>query len=296
MPANGLKVRFIFQEELFGFTETLVLPNETDFGIAQNKAGTYLKNRLAMSGFGVNIIGVVISQLQGRRVFRTLTAADFPGLSIAKASLIGSSGSQPNDADPAKSTLMLTMESGTTRRKKLYLAGMPDVVMRTDPTGPDLGVSVWLTAFNTWAAKIIADGWGFVGITLEAGAFAPQQILSVGVEGVTNLLIAEVGATGSLAAGGTVLVRGNTRINPAFKSWNGRWVIKSINAAGGSTFVTLYGTAGIDSTKFRRLGTLTALDYTAFPVTRVSQGRQTARKRGNRFLVPRARSRVVQKL
>jgi hypothetical protein len=168
--------------------------------------------------------------------------------------------------------------------------------MRTDPTGPDLGVAVWLTAFNTWSAKVISDGWGFVGITLEAGSFAPQQILSVGVENVTNLLIAEVAATGALAAGGNVLIRGNTRINPAYKSWNGRWVIKSINAAGGSTFVTLFGTSGIDSTKFRKLGTLTSLDYTAFPVTRISQGKQTTRKRGNRFLVPRARSRVVQKL
>jgi len=297
MPATGLKTRFIFNVGLLGFAEALVLGGATSFASAKVKAQNYLKARIKMCGQGVNFVGCVISQLGAPRTYQTFDGVDFPGIKPPVGDNTSGAITEPNTCDQIKSVLQCNADADPTRHKRMYLSGVPDLVVRESPEGPDLSVQPWKDYFDAWVVQVIADGWGFIAQTSPAGAFVPQPILGVGAELVTNLITINLASDPGFIAGvSTVLIRGNTRINPAYKGMNGKWVVKSKVTAGGVTTLTLFGTSSIDPTKFRKLGSATLYDTAVFTIGAITDLKQTAHKRGNRFLAPLGRRRVVQRI
>jgi|SRR5581483_374978 hypothetical protein len=301
MALQGFRVTFIYNEGVAGFTETLYLPNAVDANDAKTKAQNLLKKRMLTMGAGVNFVGCRISQATAKRRTTVFTAADVPGLSVPAGTVADSKGNTvDNAADVVKTCLQLRMEGVNSNAKSMYFAGIPDAAIITDP---ELGgfalITAFSKAFDNWKAQLLKDGWGYKSLVPEAGNFVRYNITGVLVDNATGLLSAVVngGIPAGYAIGSTVAIHGNTRLATSFKSWNGQHTIRSLTDLGnGTTGIMLNGTAGIDSTKFVKLGTVQLIDYGVTTISNILVIRQTAHKRGNRFLLPVARRRVVQRV
>lgn len=303
MPAQGVRVTMFMQDDLFGFSETHVLLQATDLSNGtQQQALNLFKARLKISGFGVQPIGVRLSLVGQSRASITLDPSTFAGIAPTAQQLSGAGvETEANITDQAKSALQLKAYSGF-QRKNIYLGGIPDPIVGEMPrVGRPALYSVWYNLYLAYVAVLTGNSpqWGFI-CRNSSGAFAPVN----GAGWAQNQGNGQLGMVVSTAVqtyqqGQIVQIKGVKRSNVAYQTANGIWQIASV-AAGvpGVGFNTYYllNSAQVSATTLTSFGQIQGVDYKTAQYTSVAIAGQTTRKRGNRFLVPVGRRRVVKRL
>lgn len=302
MAVTGIRVTMFFEDSPFGISEShiFVLANEITPAIPE--ALKLIKARMKIMGSGVKAVGCRLSKEGVFRDSQVLDTDDLAGLSNDFNVFKNSEGRDaPNEADVAKYAVLLRAESGTRRRKPIYLAGVPDVVIGTRPPGPELALQPWWTAdFNKYKTLLQSGKWGFVAKGI-AGEDMPQPTIVAGV--LTQVGTGLVGIYTGGAIAGDVLkdglqLRGFRMSHPAYPKLNGSWQVAQVEAgpgAGQTTYWLRNSTSVIASTVVRT-GTAERIDHFTVAYTKVQAIGQTSRKRGNRFLAGPGRRRVLRPL
>ena len=286
MPASGIKFVMFMEAEKFGISEEHIY-GSTNFPAAYLAAIKIFKARMGVAGFGVVPFGGRLSLLPLERQTQVLSPQDIAGIAPGQLTWnVSGGGVVDNTMDQPLSCVVLRLEAGTTRRRSLFMAGIPDVVVRENPIGPDVtDYPAWNTAFAAYRAALLADTWGFV----NTAPVTPIPVIGAGSDPATgNLQLTVSGASAVFTQGQFVAVHKFLRSNVAYASANGRWQIASvqINAIPVTVTYTLFSSAQVNPLTITRMGVIQALDTQWSKYTNVLLRKQGTRKRGNRFLVP----------
>lgn len=300
MPASGCRVTFFFSDDVYGFSETHNYLAASQISAAINPAKALLKKRLKICGFGVTPVGVRLSMEGVFRDSQVLSADDLAGLAPATGTYQDSNGvAQPNDSDQPKACVRVRAESGTLHRKSIFLAGVPDVIIRENPRGPAVAqIPQWEKDFKLYVKELL-NGWGFVARSAENGNLTRRQVTAVQTQVGTALIGLSTPSVGqAYTVGQKVQVRNFTRKNVAYASINGTWQVDSVVAdspVAGFTTYYLRNSSLVAASTILNMGTIQLVDYSTWAYDDVQLQGQTTRKRGNRFLAGPGR-RSVRKL
>lgn len=302
MPATGVRCTFIMRGDVFAITETHVYLTSSALNDAETSALKLFKLRLALSGFPTRPTALRMSVVGSPRVFRTLGAEDLAGIAPVANNYKDKQGNfVNNNSDQAKSCLQLSADYADTRHKKIYLAGVPDVVIGDpDEPGHIVDNAWWLALFNSWRNELTgtAKPWGFIARSDPAGPLAKVQVQSVGNQvGTQNFGIATLGAIPNIALGSMLQTTRFKRSNLAFRSPNGIFQVSAIDQnAPANGFTTYYfrSTSDVSANVITKLGFVQPIDYTSYKYQRLTIDKDTTRKRGNRVLATPGRRKTLR--
>lgn len=294
MAKVGVRVTMLFEEAGLSFSEAHTWVTDVDMSQVKEPAKVLVQTRANVCGTGVTLRGVRLSKEADFRDSMVFSAKDIQGIKFPSAALF-TSGAKPiatgyaREADQTKACVLLRAESGTVKRKSIFLAGVPDVVLGTDPSGPKIALfPAWEEALQNYIAQLIVDSWGFMARSPQTGELAPRRVVSVVVQPVTNrlgIVIATGGAAYTL--GSDIQTRLFKRSNPAYTSLNKIWQISQVSlgspVAGQDTYYLL-GSETVPVSTITKLGVVQGVEYSPAEYTNIQPQGQTTRKRGNRQL------------
>lgn len=295
MPLSGCRCTFFFRDDPYGFSEAHVLTTASSIAGAEGKAIALVKKRVNLLGPPARFDFARLSMEGVFRDSQVFTANDW---SIPLPPIYTMSGAgvpdEPNDADQGKSCIQLRMEATTTARKSLYLAGIPDPIIGTDPEGPrSIQYAQWFKYFNSWRNELVSNGWGFRARTPATGAYARIPVVGLVAQAGTSFIgLVCPNNVLTFAVGQEVQTTNFKMSNRAYFPLNGKWQISAITTnspvAGQNTYFLL-GSAGVPIDQVAINGTVQLIDFSDVAYTNVQIWKQTTRKRGNRFIVPPGR-------
>jgi hypothetical protein len=300
MPLSGCRATFFYNAPPYGFSETHVCTTASSITAAINNAYQLAKLRMLLCGPPCTFAYARLSMEGVFRDSQVFTPAEWvvpppPPVSMAG----GGVPTEPNDADQGKACILLRLNAGDSRRSSLYLAGIPDPIIGTDPQGPRAQqYAAWLTLFNNWMNYLLNNNWGAIYRTLPAGAFQQVPVVGVVTQALTNW-IGVVVPTNVLTftVGQSVQLTGFRMSNRAYFPLNGKWTISSVTAnspvAGQNTYY-LYNSQTVSADTVTNIlnARIQLIDYSPYNYTTVQILNQTTRKRGNRSLVGPGRRKV----
>lgn len=177
--------------------------------------------------------------------------------------------------------------------KLLYLAGIPDGMVVTDPLFPK-GIKIlpqWAAVWNTYKG-LLAGTWGY-----RAKQNGPAGIVKFVI--TNSMYPGKVGVQTdgliSLNSGDTVQLKGFRRENPRSKDLNGIWRVGQVTEPVSPSPTWTYfleRSSGVDPFNFYKLGTIAKLEYQIVPYGGALIERAVTRKRGGSFMLPRGRLRT----
>lgn len=294
MAATGVLVTMLFEESGLSFSEAHVWTVNADLNLVKDPAKELVQARANCCGAGVSLVGVRLSKVQDFRDSIVFSATEIQGIVFPTGKLYTSGADKitagySNDADQAKACVLLRAEAGTTKRKSIYMAGVPDVILGTDPNGPKTTLfTAWTAFLNAYINVLVTKSWGFVARADQQGALAKQDVQDLVVQAGTNRigLVCDSGGP-TYAVGKLVQTRLFQSSNSAYKSLNGIWQVSAVAlgspAAGKNTYYLL-GSNQVPFSSIVRNGFVQGVDYAATRYTAVQPQGQTTRKRGNRQL------------
>ena len=299
MPVTCVKVTMIFQDDQFAITESHLLTQSSSVGSSEiNSAKMLIKLRMALMGYNVVFTGARLSVEGTYRDSSVLSSYDLPSLPTFPLTTSGPNGAESGLPDIAKTCVEVRKEATTLHHTTMYMAGIPDGLITEFPRGPSVvNYPAWLTAFNAYQSFLLATSpqWGMP-VRNYSGIYAP-----IAVQGYNNggpggqLGFYLTGSPAGYAQGVTVQLRQTERLNVAYPTPNGKWVIASVvpnSPAGGQTTYYLQNSSSVSSAYITKFGNALLLDYTPAQYTTFKYVGQTTRKRGNRVLVPVGRRRI----
>jgi hypothetical protein len=301
MPIAGFQVLMTWRDSNLAINESYIWADATAKlkDVVYEAGKTLMKARSAMMGYGIVPIRLRVSQIGVKRVYYNGPPTDIAVMTVGLQQIqilnppIGNAPpvGQTVDgaADQAKAAVLADFYSADfSQHSRKFLAGVPDVLIRTDPDGPYVvGDAAWGNLFNAWATILLnnANKWQFKAKpkpTLLKGA-------TFGVDLTTGLLYVNLPTIGGTAVtGGYLQLQGWTMTNKAYISPNGTWQI--LNVATGTPNTTsnylLRGTGSVAFSQIFTVGTVNTIDTGSSPFGFIQLGKQTTRKRGNRSLAP----------
>jgi len=294
-----IKTTFFFNSAQGGWSESwhnLTAGSLTQAEVDARAAGI---KRLAICGLGTTLAGARVSDQD--QVPKRSKLVDLLGMGIAgggivaDAAITGYSSTLERSADQLQNALLVRGMSAAGQRKHVWVAGIPDFIIRTNPIGPDVsGVGgTWLGKYGIWRAEFQSGKWGFR-VRRRIGAdVQPQNVVDWVLQaGGISRLGAVVNNGGPVYAPGTMVqVRNVKVVNAAFRSPNGQWTVHSsqAGAAPATTVYYLRGTEGIDPLNIFAPGNIRLVDHEALAVTDLQIIRQASHKRGRPFGLFRGR-------
>lgn len=289
----------------FGWSESHI---RMDAGTADDVVAPAIalaNKRIVLFGKGPTMDAVRISDVAVNRDALLLVAGNtYNGAQLLdKDPGVNAQSSTIDRHDQPNACIKIRLLNNNARYKTLYLAGVPDNLIISEPAGAGLQFNqAWLT--NFWPAylqELCPQGstskWGFRARAnkSENTKVEAKDIKAVGiVDNVTGYVRIAVVTTDDRAnLGETVQIRGATRQNPSYKGINGQWKVAAKITdwpAAGYTGYDLRGTQGTNITNLRDLGTVELVDYRYVPYVIGDLTGQTTRKRGVGGNRPRGRS------
>lgn len=316
MSITGWRVRMLWQNGPNGVSESYYW-NNPDVDPTTNiypAALNLMKARSLMMGTSVIPISFRISQLGAFRSYINSNPADLATMAVGPFLLTvslnsqqvtaGISAAQDGSADQAASCVLANFYSGTAQHGRIFLSGVPDVLIRENPLGPwVVGVPSWLTAFNNWAALLTSPSlkWSFKARTSPTIApWVPQAISSIALDGSGsgNWGVQTTTFAAPVAVGSTLQIRGFKMTSRAYVGFNGSWQVFRIDAGGvgGTNIYYLRNSSGVAGSQVAVVGTVQGVDYSLYPYRVITPGRETTHKRGNRSLASPGRRRTVARV
>lgn len=221
------------------------------------------------------------------RIFTARTGDRGSALSI-------SGGFKQFNADQSNSCLQILMAQSDYQKRNLFMAGLPDDLLRTNPPGPHYDdVPGWLEAFKVWAALLVNGDWGFKSRVINTPADM-KAIHQWNVEAAApfRLILSVDEGDGFMDVGDEIQVRGVTTYNQGQAKPLGKFDVAATSVGAGLKNVTLRGAVGFDPTQFDDLGSVEPVEYEYVAYKSIKPVGQTTRKRGVGPVRPRGRSRA----
>ena len=203
-------------------------------------------------------------------------------------------GGTDNRSDQTRAVMQIRLTYDTDRRVIRYLSGVPDGILKDEPASLNFtDFPTWVTRYNTWTNILINAGWsirarnrgtGFSEIPITNWTQAAGSPTNLGV------VIPDAPPSG-ITAGQFVSIKGVRRKGTDTLSYNGRYVVDSINTTliPGSLIVYLRGTESGEPASIKLLGTIQRIGYTYFPIQQVEAIRAGIHKRGKPLGTPLGR-------
>jgi hypothetical protein len=300
MALQGWSCLFTWRCSNYAINESYIWNGPTDEPIATvyPAALNLMKLRSLMMGFGVVAVRLRISKIGAFRVYYNAPPDDINAIQVGKQQIqilnppIGTNPpvAQTVDgaADQPKSCVTVDFYSvDFSGHSRKYLAGIPDVLVRTDPDGPyTVGDATWLAAFNAWSTALLNGNskWTF---KAKGGVakILPDTYLT---DATTGLFIVQCATIAPpLIAGNFLQLQGWKMTSKVYFSPNGTWQIKTVQngTKPGFTQYILAGTGNVTSSLVLNTGTIAVPGAAQTSFGKVQLAKDTTRKRGNRSLV-----------
>jgi hypothetical protein len=305
--SKGFKCTLFFNSGVQGWTESWTNCAVANLDDMETDSRALAMKRLAICGLGVELVGIRISNQDAVPPVSRPIPIQANGLEnspvAADASVTGYSDPVTRAADVSYSDLLLMCRTAAGRKKLVWLAGMPDALIRTDPNGIDLtpaaNNATWLANYQLWRALVQGGKWGFVGRDKASTDVLPQAIVQWVAPGGAGSNIAFVLNGGSIySPGDQVAVTGTRAVNKANRVPNGKWIVQQVQSinSGTQTQYTLNASAAIDVTVIFKPGTVAKVAYDKFVITAVQVLRQGEHKRGRPFGGARGRRTIAARV
>lgn len=274
----------------------------------------YLGGATTTADIGLNLDTVAFmnarTQLMGSNVRATMYRLSLPGQrrrSKVVYAVPTGAGTSPlvqypaisqGTSDIPNTSLMATLASALGQTRPIYLAGLPDVLIKTGtPTGPDFGaagLSGYQAIWYQWLAFLFNGKWGFRALdALPAGQ--PQEISfwDQAVDSPFNIrFILPNNAAYKPAVGEIVHVRGVLMGVTGAPRPIGNWKIRSVEAFDADNDAyTLDGSSAYQAVLIQIAGTVEQITRSYVAYDSMMNLLQTSRKRGIGPVRPRGRSR-----
>jgi len=274
----------------FGFSESHYYIPSDNLDSAQTAAVKLAGLRNALMGDGIQFFGIRLAVMDQPRVGRFVPSAILIGTGALNES--GVIKTQFGKADQPNACLYCRGSNQDVRHTSVYLAGIPDSLLRTDPPGPDFNATPgWKAAFEEYRDLLVTgNDWGF-----KARALNPPKTNPINyVTDQDGSDFLGVVVTDDIAnVGDRVQIRNTTLFNKANPKVNGMWRVssKATNTEAGTFTYYLRNTQLLDPLNINEMGTIELVSYNTFSYTCFSIRGQTTRKRGVGSIRPRGRSR-----
>lgn len=249
-------------------------------------------------------LGNLIMGLRGKNISCTEIRASRPGVfrdshrvfsaaSGNRNSGFGGTGALVDFAsDQANACLQILLAANDLQKRHLFMAGIPDALLRTAESGPDFAaVPTWSAAYERWKTFVTGGRWGFEARRPDDYANA-VGILDWRLEDASPFqLIAVISSTDDLASvGDEIQVRNVSAYNRGMPVPNGRWKVRGKLPSGDEMGYLLRGAVGFDPNQFESPGAIEPVTYETVANRKCKIVGQTTRKRGVGPVRPRGRS------
>jgi hypothetical protein len=315
LPAGIWAVRLVWNDSGYSIGETYY-NSQAWSGIGTGlyaAALNLMKARTAMMGAGVIPVSGRMSLIGQRRAYYKLQNSDVspipPGtiqITVNPApAFAGANPSNVVDGSAAQGPDAILVDAYGTLPQyhaKKYLAGCPNVLIRTNPNGPFVaGDAAWGNLFNAYATLLTTatNGWVMKVRTFPTIPAAPP-IPTYALD-LTNTYLTVTCPTlpGTVTIGTLLQILGAKMMSRAYKPPNGKWAVgptAPVTSGGNTTYSLVLPFAVRFPYLLAGFGTVQVVDYSASTYTAVGLGREGEHKRGNSGLVARGRRRVVQQI
>jgi hypothetical protein len=293
-----IKTTFFFKSAQGGWSESW--HNLTAGSLAQAETDARAAGLLSLSirALGVTLAGIRVSDQDANPKRSKLVDLIGNGLGHreieADQAITGYADPVTRSTDQLQTSLLVRGLSPGGVRKHTWISGIPDSLVRVNPSGPDINANaVWVQKYTAWRAEFQSGRWGFRIRSRTQPAVQPQNIVDYQLQGGAGSRIGIIVNNGgpTYVAGDKVQIRNVQLINPAFRSPIGTWAVQSFQAGAqdNTTVYYLRGTEGIDPTNVFAPGNVRLVAYEAVPVSDLQIIRQTSHQRGRPFGLYRGR-------
>lgn len=272
----------------YGLSEHVYYLPSDDIEAAKEPAKALIAKRLACCASNIQTLGIRLSAEGPPR-----TTDWIPSIKLAGNGQGAVFGEQTALAsDTPNNCLLLRATNLNQRGRNMYFAGVPDVIMKTAPVGPNftLAGATYSKAFEAWKKELCGGTWGFMA---RAIAEPEAEIID---------WITEAGGTGKLGAvvgsdianvTDKVQVKDITGFPLGGAVPRGTWKVASEaqdEYAPGTWTYYLRNTEGYAPAAINDPGKLVLIQYQPFAFTSVEVTRQGHKKRGTGGARARGRS------
>lgn len=300
------KVTFSLQSSVFGPSESYITND-----ITESELGPYVqrligaRNRLLYNT--VNWINVRIGLADGTRRSTPYKPGSYSiqgsgiELTVPSKGTLTPAASTDDRQDQARATLNCRVIFNTDRPAVRYLGLIPDNILGDEPNSYSFTRNpTWGNAFVLWQQELTSGRWNVWAQNRDA-AFAQQAIIgwvqSAAAPNLMGAVLPSVPPPG-IARGNKVHIYGTRRKGDTSISYNGDYVVDSVNTTQVPDAVVIYlrGTETADPTSIRVLGTIRRIAYRAYTIGRYYPVNAGIHKRGAPPATPRGRRSTRQLL
>lgn len=274
----------------FGTSEVHYFLPSNDFTACQAATAKLVTARNQLMGTGIKFFGFRMSVDGQPRNAKFVSSESLVSTGADKKT--GDVNPNSTPADIPNTCLVVRATHNNQRHKQVYLTGIPDEIIETNPVGPNLKKGdQWYQKFKAWT-KMLREGgtWGFKARTINPVStnvvdYVSQQAGAGYLGAVVTNDIANVGDR--------VQLRKVQRINPALPKVNGIYYVseKAVDAVAGTFTYYLRNTSDLSPDNIGDPGTIELVTYQGYAYTCLRISGQSSRKRGVGSLRPRGRSR-----
>lgn len=301
--ALGVRTTMYFKSSQGGWSETWALLNQPSLAAAELVAKAGALMRLALCGVGVTLNAVRISDQDvtpPRSRLADLTGNGTGEVEIPASSVSGYTDPVERSADQLQTSILLRAATALGVKKQVWMGGIPDFLIRTNPLGLDFAAGpTWLAKYTLWRTEFQSGRWGFRQRRRTGADVQPQQIVDLILQavGIARIGITVVNGGPTYVSGQQIQIRQARVVNPALRSINGLWRIQSsqAGAVAGTTVYFLLGSEGISPGNHIAYGTVRSVAFESLAVTDIQIIRQTSHQRGRPFGLYRGR-RLIRRL
>lgn len=270
-----------------GFSQRHVyIPLVSKASDVEDAAIDLMNQRVALNAENVDATQIRISNLEfPRRVHNVYqpNRGSTPPFKVKGGAGAGVKSDQPN------SSVKFELANADLQKGGLYMAGIPDAIVRTDWAGPDFtAVPNYSDSLQAFMDTLTHGSWGFK-CRLLTGI---NDVLGYSNEAAPPFrLVIRTDATLPFDAspGDVIQIRGAQTDPRGLPSPNGMWRVALRSEGGGSRNFTLLNSAGVDANTIVKFGTVEDVEYHFTPYAGWKTVQQGTRKRGVGPLRPRGR-------
>lgn len=288
-----VKVTMFFNAGRYSWSESHYLIAATTFQQALTPSALLANSRFALLAEFCNLIGVRLSSVPANRQVYDLPPFDWPGTVS-----LGTLPAIDPQYEPIFTSLMVNLQA-VGGNKNLYLAGVPDAIVSTNPVynggyAPTAAFAqallVYLTLLTSKSGALAS--WGY-------RARLPgtmQNVIDVGTQsGYGNNIGVSTAADPGLPDGSEAYTVGFRTINPRVPNLSGAYKVLHVipPGSGSSAFTTVLNETGnVEADNFLTLGKIGPLTFQYLSYANYGPPKIVRRKRGGSYGAPRGRSRV----
>lgn len=194
-------------------------------------------------------------------------------------------------SDPTNSCLNVVFYANDVQRKTLYLAGIPDPLIRLSPPGPDYNaVPDFMKGWRAYRDLLCNGSWGFKARALANPSFAvPIYDWQIQPEAPFELVAIIPSEDDFAGVGDDVQVRNVKGVNRGVRVPNGKWAVRGKAQVGILMQYTLRNAVGYDPTQFMKPGSVEPIMWQDAIYVEGKIVGQATRKRGVGPVRPRGR-------